>query len=80
MTNNPAIIEAAKQALRDNFKTISTIEVILAAVTPLIRTAALEEAAKIFDEDSYHLFDGQGIAAAIRALISSSPSPSSDSA
>jgi hypothetical protein len=54
---------------RSNARTIERLaETILTAATPLIRAAALEEAARIFEADSRHLFDGQGIAAAIRAL------------
>ena len=82
---DPAIIEAAARAIYDNglewhdcpdewYREM--LSVVLAAVTPLIRAAALEKAARAFE------FDGDGhdshpcrftteeIAAAIRALIS----------
>jgi hypothetical protein len=79
------IIEAAAQALRDQLGSVSfagrsnllplslndVAGIVLTAVTPLIRAAALEEAAVVAEEI---------IAAAIRALISPSPSPSDASA
>jgi len=80
--SDPAIIEAAEKALQDfphehiiadDYSYMA--EALIAAVTPLIRAAALEEAAKVAEE-----YDGRGIdedhaaltcdeiAAAIRAL------------
>jgi hypothetical protein len=69
---NPAIIEAAEVALDLNVEDISTWEIertalaVLAAVTPLIRAAALEEAAVVAEKDVYP--SNWAIAAAIRAL------------
>jgi hypothetical protein len=62
-----AIIEAAAQALReaDIWVPPRTSEVVLAAVTPLIESAILEEAAKVamdHPEGSYQ------VAVAIRAM------------
>jgi len=54
---DPAIIEAAARALRDNlgtrvFEAEHAAKIVLAAVTPLIRAAALEEAAKVADAEA----------------------------
>ena len=81
--SDPAIIEAAEKALQDfphehiiadDYSYMA--EALIAAVTPLIRAAALEEAAKVAeDQPSAPLKIGapqtwikQQIAAAIRAL------------
>jgi predicted transcriptional regulator len=89
------IIEAAAQALRDQLGSVSfagrsnllplslndVAGIVLTAVTPLIRAAALEEAAVVAEEISPEVFQTPSdIAAAIRALISPSPSPSDASA
>jgi hypothetical protein len=81
---DPAIIEAAARAIYNNglewhdcpdewYREM--LSVVLAAVTPLIRADALEEAARAFEFDgdghdahSYRWTAGE-IAAAIRALI-----------
>ena len=94
MSEHTDIIEAAARALEDRWNNnrptggsypfpISTgeaLQAIVAAVTPLIRAAALEEAAKVAEE-----YDGRGIdedhaaltcdeiAAAIRALADALP-------
>lgn len=62
---NEAIIEAAARAA---LAYPADARKVMALAAQDIRAAALEEAAKIFDEDSRHLFDGQGIADTIRAL------------
>jgi hypothetical protein len=80
MTHDPAIIEAAARALRkieDNPNDVPiwggghyfTAERVLAAVTPLIRAAALEEAAAMVEQSTlvdYSLL--KYFAADIRAL------------
>jgi hypothetical protein len=89
-----AIIEAASKAMCDaaDFSSFwsdgdeawRVATSIIAAVTPLIRAAALEEAAKVAEEhdvDTNEAWEAlDRIAAAIRALIPASPSPSADSA
>lgn len=66
------IIEAAARALRQRYVYITRDEAedaaatVCAVVTPTIRNAALERAAKVADD--HELADGVYIAAAIRAL------------
>ena len=77
---DPAIIEAAARALKERAADIyvprRTVEVILAAVTPLIEAAALERAAKVAEEherrerdSNFHDIYAEACSAAIRALI-----------
>jgi hypothetical protein len=76
--NDPAIIEAAAQALQKSvgMSQYGRAEVILAAVTPLIEAAVLEKAAKVAEDYDVKRVDGYlardhiatAIAAAIRAL------------
>jgi len=88
MTTDPTIIEAAARALAclpgndDLHRDLA--ERVLAAVTPPIRAAALEQAAKVAEDydgefEEIHMAQGD-IAAGIRALKPASPSPSADSA
>jgi len=88
----PAIIETARRALygieelcwdQDDERKVNTV---IAAVAPLIRAQVLEEAAAFFEtcgedypSEGDWLMRGD-VAAQLRALISPSPSPSSDSA
>ena len=73
---DPAIIEAAaRQALLEAYGYPMAPEhadrishAVLAAVTPLIRAAALEEAAQLAEDDVLTLVNKHKIAAAIRAL------------
>ena len=58
----------------DYFNLATTV---LAAVTPLIRAEALEEAAQVAEN---HSWGSPPIGTAIRALKPASPSPSADSA
>ena len=76
------VIEAAVQALaKCGFYDTESVDTMLAAVTPLIRAAALEEAAKVIDDDEFYSErTPEEVAAAIRALISPSPPPTADSA
>jgi hypothetical protein len=87
-----AIIEAAARALQKFLGVdssdipsrpwLSQAEAVLAAVAPLIRAAALEEAAVVAEEFSLNVAPGatRQIATAIRALIVTSPLPPDDSA
>jgi hypothetical protein len=81
MNSDPAIIEAAVRALKVarplfyKYETAHLAKTIVAAVTPLIRAAALEEAALTIEErlllmDDYRrdLFTVRDGAAAVRAL------------
>jgi hypothetical protein len=71
---DPAIIEAAARAVCSKTYTSSegwyaytdVAEAVLAAVTPLIRAAALERAAKMAEEHVY--LSNRTVAAEIRAL------------
>jgi len=80
--NDDPLIEAAARALEDRWNNnrptggsypfpISTgeaLQAIVTAVAPLIRAAALEEAAKVAEDDVLTLVNKHKIAAAIRAL------------
>jgi hypothetical protein len=83
------IIEAAARALLkhgawDPYYSEQMAVAVLAAVTPLICAAALEEAAKVAESHYYapqaFTLISTEIAAAIRALKPASPSPSDASA
>jgi hypothetical protein len=81
------IIEAAARALRDESYMFFEMDeaqrlaiAVLAAVTPLIRAAALEEAAKVAEDYRMTSQVADVIAEDIRALKPASPSPSADSA
>jgi hypothetical protein len=71
-----AIIEVAARALQDSLgNTLLPIlnqhvaSIVLAAVTPLIRAEALEEAAKVIDDDEFYSErTPEEVAVAIRAL------------
>jgi hypothetical protein len=79
---DPAIIEAAARALEDRWNnnrptggtypfplsTGEALQAIVAAVTPLIRAAALEQAAVIIENDDGYSSSTAELAAHIRAL------------
>jgi hypothetical protein len=73
MTHDPTIIEAAARALHNGNDLLDPEECseivrrILAAVSPLIRAAALEEAAQAMDAEESYLMPDEA-ARAIRAL------------
>jgi hypothetical protein len=76
----PLTWEEADERLRDHYRQRAPAN--LAAFTPLIRAAALEEAAKVVEtkQFSHHRAVTPHIAAAIRALISPRQSPPDASA